>query len=457
MKMINNQATDVKICYIGGGSRGWAWNFMSDLAVQNRISGTVALYDINQEAAKANAIIGNRITAKPETTSAWEYEAVSDIGEALRGANFVIISILPGSFKEMASDVHTPEKYGIYQPVGDSTGPGGLFRALRTIPMYIDIAHAIKQYAPDAWVINYTNPMALSIATLYEVFPEIKAFGCCHEVFGTQKLFARAAEEILELENISRGDVKVNVLGINHFTWIDKAVLGGVDLFPIYDEFIGKYEKAGIELDQNNLNSAFVCLNLVKFDLYRRFGIAAAAGDRHLVEFAPWYLEGEDPYSKWGFNLTPVQWRTKHRDELLSKSAKFVSGELPIDLSPSGEEGVMQIIALLGLGDMVSNVNMPNRGQMTGLDRGVVVETNALFSKDCVQPVVAGTLPDAVNLITKRHTDNARAILKAVMTKDKELAFWAFTQDPLNAKLSIDQAVTLFDEMYGNTKAFLPF
>ena len=457
MGIISKQATNLKICYIGGGSRGWAWSFMSDLAVQDRISGTVALYDINHEAARANAIIGNRISAKPKTISVWKYEAVSDIGEGLRGADFVIISILPGSFTEMASDVHAPEKYGIYQPVGDSTGPGGIFRALRTIPMYIDIANAIKQYAPDAWVINYTNPMALCIATLYEVFPEIKAFGCCHEVFGTQKLFAKAAEEILELENISRDDVKVNVLGINHFTWIDKASLGGVDLFPIYDKFIEKHEKTGIELDENNLNSAFVCLNLVKFDLYRRFGIAAAAGDRHLVEFAPWYLEGKDPYGKWGFNLTPVQWRTKNRDELLSKSEKYVNGELAIDFSPSGEEGVMQIIALLGLGDMVSNVNMPNRGQMTGLDGGIVVETNALFSRNRVQPVVAGALPEAVNLITKRHADNARTILKAVMTKDKELAFWVFTQDPLNAKLSIDEAVALFDEMYENTKAFLPF
>jgi len=86
-----------------------------------------------------------------------------------------------------------------------------------------------------------------------------------------------------------------------------------------------------------------------------------------------------------------------------------------------------------------------------------VVETNALFSRNRVQPVVAGALPEAVNLITKRHADNARTILKAVMTKDKELAFWVFTQDPLNAKLSIDEAVALFDEMYENTKAFLPF
>ena len=200
MKIIDNKAFDVKIAYIGGGSRGWAWGLMSDLASTDVLNGDVYLYDIDLEAAKNNEIIGNKYNALPDAKSTWNYHAVATIDEALKDANFVVVSILPGTFDEMESDVHAPEKYGIYQPVGDTAGPGGIVRALRTIPMFEEIGLAIKKNCPDAWVINYTNPMAICVNTLYKVFPEIKAFGCCHEVFGTQRLLAKALKEKTGIE-----------------------------------------------------------------------------------------------------------------------------------------------------------------------------------------------------------------------------------------------------------------
>src|SRR3954468_5192769 len=160
-----NQVKNVQIAYIGGGSRGWAWGLMSDLASEQSISGTVKLYDLNYEAAQQNAIIGNRLLDREDVVGHWEYEAVKTLKEALNGADFVIISILPGTFLEMKSDVHTPEQYGIYQSVGDTVGPGGMIRALRTIPLFVEIANHIKEHAPDAWVINYTNPMSLCTRT----------------------------------------------------------------------------------------------------------------------------------------------------------------------------------------------------------------------------------------------------------------------------------------------------
>ena len=110
----------------------------------------------------------------------------------------------------MESDVHAPEKYGIFQSVGDTSGPGGTLRAMRTVPMFEDIARAIQAYCPDAWVINYTNPMTICVKTLYRVFPRIKAFGCCHEVFGTQKFLAHMAEETFDVQNIDRHEIKVD-------------------------------------------------------------------------------------------------------------------------------------------------------------------------------------------------------------------------------------------------------
>ena len=220
----------------------------------------------------------------------------------LTGADFVVISILPGTFDEMESDVHAPEAYGIYQSVGDTVGAGGFMRAMRTIPMYVTIAEAIRDYSPNAWVINYTNPMTLCVRTLYHVFPKIKAFGCCHEVFGTQTLLTHILDEELGLKDVARQDIKVNVKGINHFTWFDKATYKGMDLFPIYRKFVEEHYESGYEYgDTNWMNSSFACANRVKFDLFLRYGCIAAAGDRHLAEFMPGneYLKDPGLVAKW--------------------------------------------------------------------------------------------------------------------------------------------------------------
>ena len=203
----DNAVKDLRIAYIGGGSRGWAWTFMRDLALELAVGGTIVLYDIDKEAAKANEIIGNGISEREEAVGKWKYIVADTLKEALTGSDFAVISILPGTFDEMESDVHEPEKYGIYQSVGDTAGPGGMVRALRTIPMFVTIAEAIRDYAPQAWVINYTNPMSLCVKTLYHVFPQIKAFGCCHEVFGTQKLLAQIAESELGIADIKRDEI----------------------------------------------------------------------------------------------------------------------------------------------------------------------------------------------------------------------------------------------------------
>ena len=312
MKYVDNKVEDIKIAYIGGGSRGWAWGLMSDLVSTEDISGSVYLYDIDLEAARANEIIGNKFNSAEGAKSTWSYKAVPTIGEALTGADFVVISILPGTLDEMYSDVHTPEKYGIYQPVGDTTGPGGIVRSMRTVPMFEVIGNAIKEFCPSAWVINYTNPMTLCVKTLYRVFPEIKAFGCCHEVFGTQKFLAKAVKEFLG-EDTARDQIKVNPVSVNHFTWLTEAKYKNVDLFPIYKKMCEKYGEEGYgEITAANwMNKAFSTAEKVKMDLFNRFGYIAAAGDRHLAEFCEgkWYLESPERAHEMRFTLTSVDFR----------------------------------------------------------------------------------------------------------------------------------------------------
>lgn len=458
MKFINETVKDLTIAYIGGGSRGWAWGLMSDLASEEKLSGTVKLYDIDAEAAQNNEIIGNSISNREDVKGKWIYKAVASLKEALTDADFVIISILPGSFKEMASDVHTPEKYGIYQSVGDSTGPGGIIRALRTIPMYVEIAENIKAYSPNAWVINYTNPMSLCTRTLYKVFPNIKAFGCCHEVFGTQKILASMLHDMEGIEIPSRDEIKVNVLGINHFTWINKASYKGENLFPLYEKFIDKYYVEGFEDndDEHWMNNSFVGANRVKFDLFKRYGVIAAAGDRHLAEFVPnaWYLKDPDTVKSWKFGLTTVEWRINDLQDRLKKSKAYLTGEEKFVLKQTGEEGVHQMKALLGLGDIVTNINIPNKGQVEGIPLGAVVETNALLRKDSISPINAGSLPIDVYGLVIRNVINTETVIDAALTQNLKLAYNAFTNDPL-VNIGLRESKLLFDEMIYNTKNYL--
>ena len=451
-------AKNLKITYIGGGSRGWATNLIIDLAKEPSLCGTVHLYDIDVEAANKNAIIGNSLIGREDVKSNWKYVVETDAEEALKDANFVIMSILPGTFDEMQSDVHTPEKYGIWQSVGDSSGPGGIVRAMRTVPIYRGYAKLIKKCCPNAFVINFTNPMTLCVRALYEEFPEIKAFGCCHEVFGTQKLFTK----ILETERgikAERDDIKVNVMGINHFTWLDKVTYMGEDLIPLYKEAIEKNSSAfDCASDDNWINNVFATDHSVKRDLFKRYGIVAAAGDRHLAEFVPgkWYLKDPDTVKSWHFGLTTVNWRQfKDLPERIEKQNKRASGEEKLELYNTGEESVRQMKAILGLGDIVTNVNLPNRGQIPNLPLDAVVETNAYFTAGQLTPVFAGAIPMGVNSLVSKIVSIQEEVLKGIFAEDYERVFNAFIQDP-NVQLDIDTARTMFDEMLEKTKKYLP-
>ena len=465
---------DVQIAYIGGGSRGWAWTFMTDLAREERISGTVRLYDTDRPAAERNEAIGRRLMSRPEAPGNWTFTTAGSLKEALTGCDFVVISILPGTFDEMEADVHLPERLGIYQSVGDTAGPGGMIRALRAVPMFVQIAEAVRDFSPDAWVINYTNPMTILVKTLYEVFPGIKAFGCCHEVFGTQKIL-RDIYELMTGDRVADWhEVRVNVIGINHFTWFTEASCRGTDLFPLYKAYVCGHKSEGIR-DESDLNDeeakdpVFVCRHRVKMDLFERFGAIAAAGDRHLAEFMPGdeYLKDPETAEAWGFRLTPVSWRKKDLARRLAKSGRLYEGSEDIQLKPTGEEGVLLIKALLGLERVIANVNLPNRaGQIPNLDEKAVVETNAVFSRDSVRPVFAGVADEKIRQLILPHIENHERIFRAAygaisgsnITECRQLVYEAFRNDPLvrGHHPSGEEVCRLADDMIAATAAYLP-
>ena len=461
MEQENAVVKGIKIAYIGGGSRVWARTFMQDLAHEGSICGTVVLYDIDKQAAEDNAVIGNKISANPKALSKWVYKVASNIEEALAGADFVILSILPQTLKEMKAEVHIPEEIGIYQSVGDTAGFGGYMRAMRTAPIYIGFAEQIKKFAPDAWVINYTNPMTLCTRILYEYFPEIKLFGCCHEVFGTQMMLAEMYSKITGNPVPKRQEIKTEVAGINHFTWITKATYNGEDLFPIFEKISENYSQEGFYQDEDSAypKGPGYCGNIIKFELYDRYKALPAAGDRHLAEFlnGKWYLSSPEAVEKKHFSLTSVDWRIEELQKKIDTTKRIAKGEEECPFESSHEEGVRQIKAILGLGDLVSNVNLPNSGQMKGYPLGAIVETNAIFSKDSVKPLNAMPLPVEVDAMIIKHVYHHEAFIKALRNRDIDLVKAIIADDPQCGGVSFEDVSRVFDKIYEYNKESLDY
>ncbi len=449
----------IKIAYIGGGSKEWAKVFMNDLALADGLSGELALYDIDLFAAKRNQRIGNLINKHPLTKSIWNYQVYENIDDALSNAHFVVISILPGTFEEMKSDVHTPEKYGIYQSVGDTVGPGGVLRSMRTVPMFEYFATKIKEICPTAWIMNFTNPMTICVKTLYDVFPEVRAFGCCHEVFHTQDFLCKVLEEETGIK-INRRDIYTDVTGINHFTWFTEAKYQQIDLLKLLPSFMKTHFKEGFYehgSPDSYLASPFAYANRVKMDMFSLYGILASAGDRHLVEFmdSRLYLKDKETIDSWKFALTSVDFRIRLREERLIALERVSNGEQDLELKPSDEEAVALIEAILGRYQKVSNVNMINKGQVRDLPIGSIVETNALFTNDQVIPLLAKKLPFAPLQLVKRNSDNIDTLYEGIKNRDLNQIFDSFSNQPLLDSLSKKDKLKLFIEMIENTRHYL--
>lgn len=449
----------LKIAYIGGGSKAWARSFMQDLALAEDLEGQVALYDIDLPAAERNRKIAQRLHKLPQAVSRFEYTVCERLEDALTGADVVLISILPATFTQMRSDVHTPERYGVYQSVGDTVGPGGMLRAMRTLPLYEGFAQAIRDCCPRAWVLNLTNPMSACVKALYDAFPDIKAFGCCHEIFHTQDFLCCVLREMTGVE-ATRRDIYTDASGVNHFTWITEARYQDYDLLELLPAFMDRYFEPGYyEHGPADLwkTDPFAYGNRVKMDLFRRYGALAAAGDRHLVEFCPgrWYLDSPEMVRKWHFALTSVDFREQRQAELVAESEALAAGEAPVTLAPSGEELVRLIRGLMGLEQVVSNVNLPNAGQMPGLPLGSIVETNCVFSNGLVKPVVSRPLPDGALALVARNCANIDLTCEAIRARDLKGLLCAFQNQPLCDRLTLDEARDLFREMCDNTRAYL--
>lgn len=436
---------DIHITIIGGGSRLWAISFMKDLTLRKDISGVVTLYDIDREASRRNVSVGMRMLSVNNDEGRFLYKAEDNLDKALEGADLVIIAIEPGRIKCRKADLLLPREYGIIQTVGDTTGPGGLIRARRAVPLFYDMAKHIEKVSPEAWVINYTNPMTLCTAALYRGFPKIKAFGCCHEVFHSEDNLCRIAEKRWGVLP-SRRELDVDITGVNHFTFITRAFYKDHDLLEevrkIVEDKNTFSDHTTIAEEREKNEKWFECDSLIAYSFFKAFGVLGAAGDRHLAEFVPWFLSSEEYLKSLGVICTPYSWRERNDRE--KKAKVFTDEELKV--SPSGEEGVDIMTALLGGGDLKTNMNMPNRGQISYLPEGRIVESMGLITRDKVSPVVSLDPPEALESLIRRISDEQEGALNAILEGDDDALFSVFLTDPL-VRLPLPRARELFIRM----------
>ena len=252
--------------------------------------------------------------------------------------------------------------------------------------------------------------------------------------------------------DVKRKDIYTDASGINHFTWITESRYHNIDIMKLLPEFMDRYFDTGYyengPADQWTRDT-FAYGNRVKMDLFKRYGALAAAGDRHLVEFVNnnWYLKDRETVKHWHFGLTTVDWRIANQQRLIRESIEMAEGRREVPLAPSGEALVTMLRGILGLETVITNVNLPNRGQMPGLPEGSIVETNCIFTNGFVDPIVSKPLPAGALALVRRNCDNIDLLSDAIAHRDEGEVFEAFINQPLCSGLSIEEAGRLFETM----------
>ncbi len=450
-----NKDKRTTIAYIGGGSVNFGWQLFSELA-NEEIYATVQLYDIDKQLSLANEVIGNKLRESHDCKSDIIYLAADTPEAALKNADIVILSFSQGTMEEAVTEMHLPETYGIYQSTGEQTGPSGVIKALKTLPVYIKYTELIKKLCPDAWVINLSNPMSACMLMMYRIFPEIKLFGSTNELYPALDLLTNICEKEFGISGIRRRDIKYNLLGISGFSWFDELTYNGEDIMPIFRKYAEKYCDSGYEIKANEYKSnPFASANKIKFDLFLRYGAVPAVSDRVAADFCPtWYLKSPKTISSWKFSQTTVNYLKKMKLDRITRVKALMNGNEVLSAGCGMTDCSLQIRALLGQGNLITNVCLRNNGQVENLPVGAIVHTNALISKNSVKAVASGSLSEEILGLTIRHVINQDTIVRSVAEKDLDIAFNAFLNDPLMSA-DLSEATELYKEMLSAVRTHL--
>jgi alpha-galactosidase len=435
-----------KIAFVGGGSYQWGPKIILDVALNEELrGGSLVLQDINAEALEDMYEWGTM--ALDVAQADLKLEKTPELEEALRGADFVVLSISTGGLDATALDLEIPARYGVVQTVGDTVGPGGLFRGLRNIPVVVEIARAMERSFPHAILLNLTNPLTVLTRAVTKA-TSITAVGLCHELFSTLGMLSK-------MFDVSEKAVNVKVAGVNHFIWVTDVAVHGHDVTGEAFRRISGGEAREISLSDNADDiDPFTNTWGFRTELCRIYGYLPAAGDRHVCEFLPGYLEDEKERERLDLRVTTVDGRREKLAADRESVRRMMRGEDPIPTGRSREE-ISDIIAAMWTGeDSVNIVNLPNAGQVRDLPLGAIVETYGALNGAGASGIVFGELPPPVAALVHPHVFNQEAIVHAGLKGDRDLAFCAFLNDPLIGNRP--DARGMFDEMFDAQREYLP-
>lgn len=440
--------TDLKIVHVGAGSYAWTPNLLPNIFGSEPLRDSeLVMFDLNPEALE----LTHQLALKYKDLSGFQTRLTktSDQTEAFRDADFVIVTITTGGLRAMEHDLSIPEKYGITMTVGDTGGPCGLVRALRGVPVYLQMAQAMERHCPQAWMLNCSNPLC-ALTRVVNKETGIRALGVCHGVRNRVRMFAdffQVPPERLSFVNT----------GIDHCAWFTELAVDGRPAQDILRE-MGIAEWLKLPPAEAEAHPVFAPLYGFRcgLKLWPLVGALPAISDRHLAEFFPWFQRG-DGIERYGLTRTTIADRIKSGAEGRARVERLVSGEEP--LPPLVSERAMDnmagwMIALAGGGLTVEdNLNAPNTGQIPQLPREAIVETRGLLDGAGVHPLTSPLTPP-LEAIVRPHVLREELTVEAALEGSFEKALAVLTLDPL--LMDFNQARPMLEEMIAATREWLP-
>ncbi|MFA5863789.1 MAG: alpha-galactosidase [Phycisphaerae bacterium] len=433
-----------KITFIGAGSFGFTRTLVKDLLTFPSLEGsTLTLMDINDERLNFAKRSVERIVREGNYPA--KIIVTKDRKEALKGADAVLCTILAGDVDVWRHDILIPKQFGVDTCVGDTRGPSGIFRALRTIPVMLDICRDIEKYAPNAILLNYTNPMAMLCRAMQQK-NNVRVTGLCHSVQGTAEMLATWIGAPME-------EIDYVCAGINHQAWYIKYDRNRKDAIPLI--------RKAVETNKKIYNG-----EQVRNEMFLHLGYYVTESSGHNSEYNWWFRKRPDLIKKYcitgtGWNPGEYAYIVKYyedRKKTWRKEAeKWITSTEPLDLKRGHEYAASIINAWLGGQPFKFNGNVPNTNLITNLPYGACVEVPVYADKSGFNPIYVGALPPQCAALNNISVAVEEMAVEGCLTGDKQLVFQAIAYDPLTAAvLSLAEIKKMVDAMFKKNKDYLP-
>ncbi|MCO5495548.1 alpha-glucosidase/alpha-galactosidase [Enterococcus innesii] len=431
-----------KITFIGAGSTIFAKNVLGDaMLTPSLVDSHIALYDIDEKRLRESEAMLKTINKNANQNRA-EIQVYHDRKEALRDADFVVNAIQVGGYKpSTVIDFEIPKKYGLRQTIGDTMGIGGIFRTLRTLPVMLEFAREMEEVCPNAWLLNYTNPMAMLTMGVLKA-TSIKTVGLCHSV---QVCVPELFEHLGIKEQYDLADFQWKIAGINHMAFLLEITKDGEDFYPTIRQLAE--EKENPHRDS------------VRFELMKRFGYYITESSEHNAEYHPYFIKSKYPelIDELGIPLDEYLTRCENqiRDWETMREDIVDNGDLTHKRSREYASYIMDAIKT-GNPTVIAG-NVLNKGLITNLPEDVCVEVPCLVDKNGIQPTYVGALPTQLAALNRTNINVQELTVEAALTLEKDKIYQAAYLDPhLSSELSLADITQLVDDLIEAHGDYLP-